>query len=84
MICCFEARINQLCRSNVDKAESETPLCDLNQNKIGVCFEARERSACSPRKERHAIFRLIKALVMLLHVYVNNFLKSTTKMLILP
>ena len=34
MICCFEARINQSKpHSNVDKAVSETPLCDLNQNK---------------------------------------------------
>ena len=41
MICCFEARINQLCHWNVDKAESETPLCDLIQNKSGICFEAR-------------------------------------------
>ena len=40
MICCFEAR-NQLCHSNVDEAESETPLCDLIQNRSGICFEAR-------------------------------------------
>ena len=39
--CCFEARIHQMCHSNVDKAESETPFCDLIQNKSGICFEAR-------------------------------------------
>ena len=33
--------VNQLCHSNVDEAESETPLCDLIQNRSGICFEAR-------------------------------------------
>ena len=64
----FRGKNKSVVSLECDKSESETPLCDLNQNKIGICFEARSRSACSPRKERHAIFRLIKALVMLLHV----------------
>ena len=52
--------------SLVDKAESETPLCDLI--KAVYALKLAQRSACSLRKKRHAIFRLRKALIMLLHV----------------
>ena len=36
--------------------------------KVAYALKLAQRSACSQRKKRHAIFRLIKALVMLLHV----------------
>ena len=58
----------------VSLAESETPLC-VTSFKIKVVYALKlaQQSTCSPRKKRHAIsehaiFRLIKALVMLLHV----------------
>ena len=64
MICCFEARINQLLTKLNQKPHSVTSF----KIKAGYALKLAQRSACSPRKKRHAILRLIKALVMLLHV----------------
>ena len=56
-----------LCHSNVDKSESETPLCDIIQNKCDMLLRVLSEVHVVQGKIRYAILRLIKALVMLLH-----------------